>query len=607
MTTWDDLVTRALLGIRRQEHDNASLSGEDEGALAGFLERMPLRTAGDLLRRAAVVSLHRRAGRYHTLEDFPWKTFADAPTETRPYPPKQVFQHLRQMLSGTFREALSECLKLMDREGMRIPEEFLPAIFEMGNQEKLIQDALSPSLLGERGQWLMHHNPEKWMRFAKPFDHDLWTHGKSFQRQMQLAALRRTDPHHARELLASVWDKEPAKTRKEFLGTFQTNLSAADEDFLERILDDKDNGVQLNAATLLGKLPESAFVGRMIARTANIFALYPVNIETTLAYTPPAVQQPFSGTSRFAPQPVISYDAQDNTVLRKILYGEPTVASSPFPTRPLGSPAAPAKPDVRPVIGTPPPHFLALIVPNTLDESMKRDGIGQPTGNFPPDRLSGKEAWVRRMIDYVPPRVWRERFGMTSLELIRAALVGHAAAIVLTGWQNAALLYDDADMAEGLLESGFLYGGGNFMLNGGGLIKLLSPQKREDMMWRVIRRQNAPMGADKHTFSMLDGCIHAWSAPFTAFILEEIIASLLHPNRPPEWSRRRVLGNNSPVSSWLDNWGLFMDPQTPHDMMPYLTTSASKMLGDGEAFQKLIKLLTFRYELQHTLGERGSS
>ncbi len=196
---------------------------------------------------------------------------------------------------------------------------------------------------------------------------------------------------------------------------------------------------------------------------------------------------------------------------------------------------------------------------------------------------------------------------MTSLELIRAALVGHAAAIVLTGWQNAALLYDDADMAEGLLESGSLYGGGNFMLNGGGLIKLLSPQKREDMMWRVIRRQNAPMGADKHTFSMLDGCIHAWSAPFTAFILEEIIASLLHPNRPPEWSRRRVLGNNSPVSSWLDNWGLFMDPQTPHDMMPYLTTSASKMLGDGEAFQKLIKLLTFRYELQHTLGERGSS
>ncbi|MFI1911616.1 DUF5691 domain-containing protein [Nocardia sp. NPDC020380] len=130
-----------------------------------------------------------------------------------------------------------------------------------GHREALLR------LAGARGRWLAGQHPG-WRTLVRAAveDQSVWSHGRAGERRMWLAQLRRRNPGAARLALSSSWSSEAGAGKAELLGVLAAGLSLEDEALLESALDDRRAEVRRTAADLLGRLPDSAFAGRMAER-----------------------------------------------------------------------------------------------------------------------------------------------------------------------------------------------------------------------------------------------------------------------------------------------------------------------------------------------------
>src|SRR5262249_37175845 len=80
----------------------------------------------------------------------------------------------------------------------------------------------------------------------------------SAERIGYLAGRRRRDPAAALALLAEAWPTEAPDNRATLLGTLAEGLSTADEEFVEKALDDRRKEVRLAAVELLARMGGSA-------------------------------------------------------------------------------------------------------------------------------------------------------------------------------------------------------------------------------------------------------------------------------------------------------------------------------------------------------------
>lgn len=130
-----------------------------------------------------------------------------------------------------------------------------------GHREALLR------LAGTRGRWLAGQHPG-WRTLVRAAaeDQSVWSHGRATERRMWLAQLRRRNPGAARLALSSSWGSEAGAGKAELLGVLAEGLSLEDEALLESALDDRRAEVRRMAADLLGRLPDSAFAGRMAER-----------------------------------------------------------------------------------------------------------------------------------------------------------------------------------------------------------------------------------------------------------------------------------------------------------------------------------------------------
>ncbi|MGA5099738.1 DUF5691 domain-containing protein [Streptomyces lavendulocolor] len=298
-TTWEDLVTSALLGTDRRP------------PAAGA----PARSAGEdaplaLLDAAALHTVRRRAG----LLPGPAAALPEpAPDDERPVPPEPARRRLAHLLadrsgspSGGRRgatpdltELLPQWLSAANAHGYRAPASVLPALLDAARARTDLRPA-ALTFAGPRGLWLARLNPE-W-RFAlrgapggtalpDPADaeavRDLWDEGLFAERVALLGAVRAHDPDTAAALLASTWSTERAEDRLMFLDSLRTRLSDADEPFLEQALTDRSRNVRSTAAELLSALPRSAFARRMAARAATCVGLDRTGPEATVTVEAP--------------------------------------------------------------------------------------------------------------------------------------------------------------------------------------------------------------------------------------------------------------------------------------------------------------------------------
>ncbi|MFE7624322.1 DUF5691 domain-containing protein [Streptomyces sp. NPDC057509] len=279
-TSWEDLVTSALLGTDRHPPGGASGAGPDGAASA-------------LLDAAALHTVRRRAG---LLPAAASPRPAPAPEDPRPPLPEAARGRLAQLLAdraaaggsggrrGTapdLTELIPQWLATAGLHGYRAPDSALPALLDAARA----RTDLRPQALefaGPRGLWLAGLNPE-WkfaLRGASgsgllPSLTDpeavrrLWEEGLFAERVALLGAVRARDAEAARALLATTWKTERAEDRLMFVDSLRTGLSCADEEFLEQALADRSRNVRATAAELLSALPGSALARRMADRALS--------------------------------------------------------------------------------------------------------------------------------------------------------------------------------------------------------------------------------------------------------------------------------------------------------------------------------------------------
>lgn len=616
MSNTQDLFTTALIGTRRREVKPAG----DNTPLGQAISRFqPQNKAELLLGIVAINSIFRAAGGGVPGTD--WVVPSGHPADQSPTVAPEAVQRLKQILEGKFQNILPEWLELLQQCQRRVPEEFLPAVLEFGLQHLPVQRVLSREMIGERGKYLAQLNPN-WGYVLGVIDEGLWQFGSKTQRLQYLRQMRKRDPHKATEMLTEVWANEAPEVRVEFLDTLSNGLNIGDEPFLESALEDKDERVQYNAASMLGRLPNSALVARMHARLDPILSLEQVPVRGF-------------GGSASSPRPTPSGEALKPEKLPNWSNGlrsalgesgktseEPesvqasgrigdTSPSNPTSgwasSRPGSAPSAP----FRPSTNTPPATRAAVMVklPENLDQNMKRDGVRAIPSRIPSDRTSEKHQWLRYMVAFVPPEYWRRKFDLNFPDLIEAAKAGNAGPSLIGGWQTAARYFQDEDMIEALLDtvinpvSSFGVFGG-YQIDVRSLIASLSPQRRESFLQQSFTKR-APLAFDRQGLIMLECCTHSWSRDFSLFICQQIGASLTMTNVNQIWSRRRVASGGALTDttwSWWNWFGLYIAPEAAEEIEAMLSPVRAKAPAFNEVLLMFIELLRFRSEMRKELG-----
>ena len=265
---WTGLVADALLGTERRP----VTVPRPPGPLGDTLGRLdPTDGEGALLAAAAAVSLWRRAGRRAATDPGPLPEAC--PPDGAARVGEAAGERLAGLLEGEHRRVLAEWLELVAAAGRRAPEEHLPALLDLGTRRPELRLAVV-AVAGRRGPWLGVRNPA-WAWAAGTADADdwargTWATGAPDARRLLLDHLRATDPDRGRELVESTWPTESAEDRAAFLAALASNLSMADEPFLEGALDDRRKEVRRAAAGLLACLPTSRLARRMAERARSL-------------------------------------------------------------------------------------------------------------------------------------------------------------------------------------------------------------------------------------------------------------------------------------------------------------------------------------------------
>jgi hypothetical protein len=199
-------------------------------------------------------------------------TVATAKSDTRAEIPEVVKNRLDDLLNSR-KDLIPEWLELIQQKNWRLPHSHLATMLTQAQHTTTLREGVRATL-DARGQWLAAQNPD-WKWAVGEVNNaetalETWETGAKTARVFALRSIRTEKPAEARALLEQVWKSEVAEERKAFLAELETNISSADEAFFETCLEDRSKEVRSIAATLLARLPDSAFVERMTTRGETI-------------------------------------------------------------------------------------------------------------------------------------------------------------------------------------------------------------------------------------------------------------------------------------------------------------------------------------------------
>lgn len=269
MTTLSGLLPLALVGTDRSEWP--PVDGLPGAVVPVFntLRKRPLHEA--LLLLVGSFNVYEDAGRLPPKAgSTDWHLPAFRPEGDRLPCPGPAARFLERMLNQKHTDLLPEFLTCLDQRQARVSDELLPHLLEYGAKTPRLRPLILP-VIGERGYWLASLNPA-WVYAA--IDGADWRSlrfawGEDKKGRAALATyLRRGQADTGRQLIETTWRDEDDATRRELIRAMGNGLSAADEPFLERALDDRDAQVRRQAVELLAMLPDSRLVGR-ITRAAG--------------------------------------------------------------------------------------------------------------------------------------------------------------------------------------------------------------------------------------------------------------------------------------------------------------------------------------------------
>ncbi|MCB9009909.1 MAG: hypothetical protein H6656_21490 [Ardenticatenaceae bacterium] len=292
MITWNETIKTALLGTNR-----AKLAAPPgKAALGQLLNQIPQQDdAAALLAIAGTVALHQQTG-WQPQQTTP--PTANAPLPDQPLCPPHISYQIEQLLVGSQVALLTELLTALAQTGHRLPESLLPNLLNKGSRLARLRPYLLP-VLGAKGQWLASQNPAWAYALLELADWpallEIWQTAVPGQRHTLLRQLRLTQPERGRQLLEHTWKSSNDTLRHQLIKILDSNLSQADEPFLELALDDRNHLVRRAAADLLARLPHSRLSQRMPHHAAGILSWTPAQKQAITIRLPqkitPAMQR----------------------------------------------------------------------------------------------------------------------------------------------------------------------------------------------------------------------------------------------------------------------------------------------------------------------------
>jgi hypothetical protein len=194
-----------------------------------------------------------------------------APPIPQPVVTEAAAARLGRMLTGSFRELMSEWFDLAAQAGAVLPPHWVPVVLDQLGPDQ--RRAFAP-VLGSRASWLAARNPE-WsagLRESAPSE-ECWTGGTLDERRAALLTVRQLDPSRARQWVERTWSEDPPEARTAFIQILGNGLGPDDEPLLERTLDDRRKSVRQAAAGCLAVLANSAYAVRMQERVRALILL----------------------------------------------------------------------------------------------------------------------------------------------------------------------------------------------------------------------------------------------------------------------------------------------------------------------------------------------
>ena len=255
----DEFARAAVVGI-----GGSTALPATEPAIETLLDARERTRERQFLLRAGARSIYRNAGK-------------ELPKATPPATAdSEVLRACSEAAAGIMREALLagdeelvlEFARLLAERSMRVTFDLLPLLLAVRTRNA--RQAVRP-VAGNRGRWLAAFRDEwRWL-FAESNSAPLpvrsrWEEGTLDERKALLASVRATQPDVARDWLDAVWKEEGADNRTAFLELLAVNITAADEEFLEKARGDRSTAVRSAAARLLALIPSSAFVQLCVTR-----------------------------------------------------------------------------------------------------------------------------------------------------------------------------------------------------------------------------------------------------------------------------------------------------------------------------------------------------
>ncbi len=264
MMQWQELVKAALMGTNRGQ-----LSSILKETFSNFEITNTEESAQQVLDAAAMLSLMQKTG--VPVETWDKALPEVAPPDTTEVCSSQSSRHLSLILQGTYDNALPEFIAAMLEYAKRLPPERLPDLLDRALADQELWQNIK-SAIGQRGQWLIRQNPH-WQELLVEPDPAAWDTASLTTRINILKYLRQHQPEAAVALITQTWDEDDLQSRTKFLKTLETNLSAADEAFIENCLNNSRSEIRKVAVKLLNKIPDSALNKRIFSYLIQIVAI----------------------------------------------------------------------------------------------------------------------------------------------------------------------------------------------------------------------------------------------------------------------------------------------------------------------------------------------
>lgn len=265
---WKQVTATIVLGIDRAGSQPVKTSGLAGELIAALPDEDSIARQLDAAGCLAVLTRAGASFEHSSVESLPC---SDCKLRQ---PTLAASQLLASVLKLGLPELLAEWCCLGAAAGIRIADELLPQVLHrLADNPDGVYVPFVLQTLGNRGRWLAEQNPT-WKAVLEVLNDPESTLENGFTseqvRALRLVRLKNTG--RAREILQS-WFDGIAEERTRLITVLEQGLSGADETFLESLLDDKAAGVRRAAAELLARLPQSAYVRRMVDRISMLVTI----------------------------------------------------------------------------------------------------------------------------------------------------------------------------------------------------------------------------------------------------------------------------------------------------------------------------------------------